>query len=56
MIVRHPVRIAQRGEEDWGTRFSYGTMPRVATADGSDKIPSEMFSATITVKMKKDLG
>jgi hypothetical protein len=28
--------------------LSYGTMPRVATADGSDRIPSEMFSATIT--------
>ena len=28
--------------------FSYGTIPRVATADGRDRIPSEMFSATIT--------
>jgi hypothetical protein len=27
---------------------TYGTIPRVATADGRDRIPSEMFSATIT--------
>lgn len=27
---------------------AYGTIPRVATADGRDRIPSEMFSATIT--------
>lgn len=26
----------------------YGTIPRTATADGRDRIPSEMFSATIT--------
>jgi hypothetical protein len=29
----------------------YGTIPRVATADGRDKIPSEMFSATITERI-----
>lgn len=28
--------------------ITYGTIPRVATADGRDKIPSEIFSATIT--------
>jgi hypothetical protein len=27
---------------------AYGTIPRVATADGRDRIPSEMFSATMT--------
>jgi hypothetical protein len=26
----------------------YGTIPSVATADGRDRIPSDMFSATIT--------
>jgi hypothetical protein len=28
--------------------ITYGIIPRVATADGRDKIPSEIFSATIT--------
>ena len=32
----------------WRQTFPYGTIPRVATADGRDRIPSEMFSATIT--------
>lgn len=27
---------------------TYGTIPRVATADGRERIPSEIFSATIT--------
>lgn len=29
---------------------TYGTMPRVATAEGSDKIPTETFSAIMTVQ------
>lgn len=27
---------------------TYGTIPRVATAEGRERIPSEIFSATIT--------
>lgn len=28
---------------------TYGAMPRVATADGRERIPSEMFTAIITI-------
>jgi hypothetical protein len=31
------------------TKDAYGTIPRVATADGRDRIPREIFSATITI-------
>lgn len=34
--------------KDKYTGDTYGIIPRVATADGRDKIPSEIFSATIT--------
>lgn len=29
---------------------TYGTMPSVATAEGRDKIPTETFSAIITIR------
>lgn len=34
----------------WHVKVTYGTIPKVATADGSDRIPKEMVSATITIE------
>jgi hypothetical protein len=33
---------------------TYGTIPRVATADGRERIPTETFSAIMTTKTVRD--
>jgi hypothetical protein len=42
--------VVSRGYDNDQGSNTYGTMPKVATAEGSDRIPTETFSAIMTVK------